>query len=197
MTSFGATAPRPRGFQGPTLNIGAAASLPALPAAPVLDETPTPAGAVPSPTGDDLFAQADAALPGGNNAALGQSPAYLAFLRALGLSDATDTANNQVTIDALNRRAGLSLENLAASGAQQRQGISDSHESRGLYRSGARLRAQAGQQEGEARQGSAIAGGAADDTAALVADLAQRRAERQQKSAEMAYGAATDVYGGV
>lgn len=157
---------------------------------------PTPAGPSPlyAPT-EGAAADPYAAAASGPAGSLGQSGAYLAFLRALGLDDAKDATGNQVRIDALNRRAGLAIENNASQGAQQRQGIADSAETRGLFRSGARLRAQAGQEEGQARQQSGIINETADQTAGLIADMAQRRAERQQELAEKSYGAADSIYG--
>lgn len=134
--------------------------------------------------------------PAAPQAGLGVDPAHLAFLRALGLSELTDATSNQVAIDALNRRAGMSLQDVASQGATARQGIADSHEARGLYRSGERLRAQSAQQEGEARQSAGIVSDTADQTSALIAQLAQRRAADERERAENAYTTADRVVGG-
>lgn len=145
-----------------------------------------------------LTAASGGAAPGAGPTAsgipksLGEDPAHLAFLRAVGL-DSTDATNNQLRIDALNRRAGLDLESLKTQGAQQQENIAGGFEARGLYRSGERLRSQARQQEGQAQQEGQITGNAADQTAALVAELAQRRADRQGSQAEQGYGTASSL----
>lgn len=128
-------------------------------------------------------------------AGLGVDPAHLAFLRALGLQDFTDSTSAQLAVDALNRRAGMSLEDLKAQGADQRQGIADSHEARGLWRSGGRLRAQSKQEEAEARQAAGIMAGTADQTAGLIAELAQRRAASERSRAEQSLATADRVVG--
>lgn len=149
-----------------------------------------------APLGSDAPAAAPSPLIAAPQAGLGMDPAHLAFLRAIGLQDFADSTNNQLAVDALNRRAGMSLQDLAAQGADARQGIADSAETRGLYRSGARLRAQTKQQEGEARQASGIVGGTADQTASLIGELAQRRAANERERAEKSFESASRVVGG-
>jgi hypothetical protein len=112
------------------------------------------------------------------------SPAWLAFRRALGIEDATDAATAQSQIDALHRRAGLTRGDLLDQGVKARQGIADSLESRGLFRSGERLKAQADQQAGEGRQLSDVEASLAEGVSALAAQAAQRQAERQRSAAE-------------
>lgn len=128
--------------------------------------------------------------------ALAQDPAHLAFLRALGLEDQEDAATTQQNVDAMNRRAGLALTDLAESGIRSRQQIADSREARGLWRSGERLRAQSDQQAQEARQASQISAGVATDTAALTQQLAQRRAERERRRAEVGFSTAGNTVAG-
>lgn len=125
-------------------------------------------------------------------ASLAVSPAWLAFRRSLGIQDAEDAASTQQQIDALNRRAGLQRGDLLEQGVQARQGIADSHEARGVFRSGARLTKQAEQQTGEGRALGQIEQGLAEGVSGLAQSLAQRRAERERRSAEtgldVAYG---------
>lgn len=115
---------------------------------------------------------------------LAVSPAWLAFRRSLGIEDWVDVATAQAQIDALNRRAGLTRGDLLERGVDERQGIANSFETRGLLRSGARLRDQAKQQAGEGRALADIELGLAEQSAALMANLAGRQAERQRSSAE-------------
>ena len=65
-----------------------------------------------------------------------------------------------------------------------RQGIADSHEARGLFRSGARLKGQAEQQTGEAKALSDMEANLSQSVAGLTQSLAQRRAERERKTSE-------------
>ena len=132
-------------------------------------------------TGQDPQA---AAAPAAPKASLAVDPAWLAFRRSLGVEDAADAATTQQQIDALNRRAGLQRGDLLEQGVQQRQGIADSHESRGLFRSGARLKGQAQQQAGEGRALGQIEAGLAEGVSGLAQSLAQRRAERERRGAE-------------
>ena len=118
------------------------------------------------------------------DASLAVSPAWLAFRRSLGIQDETDAASTQQQIDALNRRAGLQRGDLLEQGVKARQGIADSHEARGVFRSGARLKAQSEQQSGEGRALGQIEQGLAEGVSGLAAQLAQRRAERQRQMSE-------------
>ena len=128
-----------------------------------------------------------AALPGSMmGASLAVSPAWLAFRRSLGISDATDAATAQSQVDALNRRAGLARGDLLERGKDQRQGIADNFETRGLLRSGARLRDQAKQQGGEGAALADLELTLAEQQAGLMAQVAQRQAERQRSGAEQA-----------
>lgn len=127
---------------------------------------------------------------------LGTSPAYLAFLRALGLDQATDSIEAQSAIDALNRRAGLARADIAAQGTRQRQNISDDAEVRGVWRSGARLRRQADQRADEGRQTSAVEYGAGEDIGELTQRLAERRLQRTREQSERALDTTYDSIAG-
>ena len=137
-----------------------------------------PTGAVPSAT---LGAGSATGA-----SSLGVSPAWLAFRRSLGIEDATDAATAQSQIDALNRRAGLARGDTIEQGVEQRQGIADNFETRGLLRSGARLRDQSKQQAGEGRALADIELTLAEQQAALMAAVAQQQAGRQRSAAETA-----------
>ena len=115
---------------------------------------------------------------------LAVSPAWLAFRRSLGIEDATDAATTQQQVDALNQRAGIARADTLESGVKARQGIADSHEARGLFRSGARLKGQAEQQTGEAKALSDMEANLSQSVAGLTQSLAQRRAERERKTSE-------------
>ena len=135
-------------------------------------------------TGRDPEGEAQAAQPAAPQASLAVDPAWLAFRRSLGVEDAADAATTQQQIDALNRRAGLQRGDLIEQGVQQRQGIADSHEARGLFRSGGRLKSQAQQQSGEGKALGQIEAGLAEGVSGLAQSLAQRRAERERRGAE-------------
>ena len=146
------------------------------------------------PEGDQERAAAaqQQAAPSAPDSSLAVSPAFLAFRRAIGVQDSTDAATTQQQIDALNQRAGLQRGDLLEQGAKARQGIADSHEARGLFRSGERLKAQTEQQTGEGRALGGLESGLATDVAGLTAQLAQRRAERERQSAEQGLNTAAD-----
>ena len=148
------------------------------------DQEPRPAPQFAPPAGLLGVPQSSTA------ASLAVSPAWLAFRRSLGIEDATDAATAQAKIDALNRRAGLARGDLVERGKDQRQGIADSYETRGLLRSGARLRDQAKQQGGEGAALADLELTLAEQQAQLMAQLAQRQAERQRTSAERALSVA-------
>lgn len=144
------------------------------------------------PEGDQERAQAAQQAQPAAAPSLAVSPAWLAFRRSLGIEDATDAATTQQQVDALNQRAGISRADTLEQGVKARQGIGDSMEARGLFRSGERLKAQSEQQTGEAKQLSDMEANLSQSVAGLTQSLAQRRAERQRQSAETGLGTAYD-----
>lgn len=126
---------------------------------------------------------------------LGTSPAYLAFLREVGIEDALDRSDTQGDIDRLIRRRDRALPEIAEEGGFAREGISGAMEDRGIYRSGEHEVALARQR---AREGRTVAGLEAE-TAESVDDLRSRLerdiAARRRRTAEAGLSAAGDVYG--
>lgn len=126
--------------------------------------------------------------------ALGQSPAYLAYLRSLGVTDANDAAGTQTGVDTVQRRTATMLPRIAEQGAISREGISGNYESRGLYRSGQHEVSLARQRAGEGQQVGDLQSGGADQIALLQATLVQQRAARQRQLVEQALNAANGLY---
>lgn len=122
-------------------------------------------------------------------------PAYLAFLRALGLQNATDAVDAQAAIDRLNARAGLSREEIIDQGGIQREGIQGGYEARGLWRSGAKLRDLNRQRASEGRALGGVELNVADQSAQLISELARRRAAGERQTAEKAYDVTADLFG--
>lgn len=144
----------------------------------------------------DEVLPAEVAEPVTASPVLGTSAAYLAFMRALGLDQANDAIEAQSAIDSLNRRAGLARADIASQGVRQRQNISDDAETRGVWRSGARLRRQAEQRVDEGRQTGALEYGAGDDIGRLTEQLAERRLKRSRDTAERQLDSSYDLIAG-
>jgi hypothetical protein len=124
----------------------------------------------------------------------GQSAAYLAFLRALGLNEGEDIASTQRAIDTMNARAGLTQADLADQAGYAQENVAASYENRGLLRSGSRLRDQA---RTSASYGRQMAGNELDlamNADNLVSQLASRRAENERKRAEQAMNTTAGIY---
>lgn len=129
------------------------------------------------------------------NPTLAADPAYLAYLRSLGISDALDEAQG---VDQQNRiRQGLSnsLYDIGQAGTLQREGISGTAESRGIYRSGEHELALARQRADQARNESKAREGATRSVADLLTQIARNKAARARGGAEQAIGTATALYG--
>lgn len=143
---------------------------------------PAPAPANPSPTPQPAVS-------------LATDPAYLAFLRALGVEDSEDAASTQTGVDRINRTLAARLPEVTEAGDYAREGISGSFESRGLFRSGSHEVALARQRAAEGRTISDLESTTADSTADLTTALARRRAERERRKAEATLAGAGNVYG--
>lgn len=117
-------------------------------------------------------------------ATLAADPTTLAWLRASGVENATDEANTNNRIAAINRTLGINLDDLHRQGEQARSGISASFEDRGLFRSGMHEENLGRSMGAEQRQALDLRAGAADDTASLLSQLAMNRASRARSGAE-------------
>jgi hypothetical protein len=126
--------------------------------------------------------------------ALGQSPAYLAYLRTLGVEDATDQANTQTSVDAAQRRQAMLAPRIAQSGEYAREGISGGYESRGLFRSGQHEVGLARQRQAEGQQLGDLTSATTDQVTALKAALAAQMAARRRAMAEQGLNAANALY---
>lgn len=124
--------------------------------------------------------------------ALAQDPAYLAFLRASGLSDEIAAAAVARQSGAINQALGLNVEDLDESGRRQRRSISSSQESRGALRSGETLRRTSEQEQDQARRRAAIEQAAANQLGGLQTGLASQIAGTQLKGSELALGMSAD-----
>lgn len=125
---------------------------------------------------------------------LAQSPSYLAFLRSVGVADGEDAAVTQYGADRVQRRTARALPRLGELGGRAREQISNSHESRGLFRSGQHEVALGRQRSDEAYATTSLQDDTSDDVRAMQMELARRRAERQRGLAEAGLGAAGELY---
>lgn len=136
--------------------------------------------------GTEYKAEAPAAAPN----SLYRDPAFLAFLRSsdLGLETAAqDVARKQA---AYQQALALAVPTMQDQGKQERQGIDNNFEARGVYRSGQREVQNAAQ---EVRQANAISGAqasTAENIGSLQSSLAERVAEQQRMAAEKGFSTA-------
>lgn len=124
----------------------------------------------------------------------GQSAAYLAFLRALGLDEGENIANTQRAVDSLNARAGLTQADLADQAQYAQENVAGNHEARGLFRSGARLRDESRTAAGYGRQMAGVELDTAMNVDNLVSQLAASRAAAERKRAEQAMNTTAGIY---
>lgn len=125
---------------------------------------------------------------------LAANPAYLAFLRELGIEDAEAAADVTTQTDAIGRMLAKRLPRIAEAGARQREQISGSFESRGLYRSGRHEVTLAKQRSDEATETADTFDAGADQVASLQSQLARRRADAARRRAEGALSFAPNAY---
>lgn len=126
--------------------------------------------------------------------ALGQDPAYLAFLRALGIekNDLTQSAATRMSV--IDNEIARRLADIAQAGVYSREGIAGNFESRGVLHSSAREIARARELADEGRQTGALQG-AADDQKRLIREEYDRRiAEANRRIAEQSLTSAGNIY---
>lgn len=162
---------------------------------------PSPAASFAAPAQQDSYgvggggsaAFGDSAVP-----ALASSPAYQAYLRELGLSEA-DATNDEQFREAMLRRqlepGSANLAQLDQQGTLQRQQISGGMESRGIFHSGEHEQALALQRASEGAQRSALQGQINDQIALLQHNLAQQLAGIAKTRAEGTLSSAGGIYG--
>jgi hypothetical protein len=121
------------------------------------------------------------------------SPAYQAFMRALGVERSQAESSTQQQVDALNRSLANRLPEITQAGEYARRGISGALESRGLFRSGEHETALAGQRQTEAGAVSGLQDETADRIAGLRQSLAERLAGFGRAEAEQGLSAAQSL----
>lgn len=111
---------------------------------------------------------------------------YLAYLRAIGLEEGAARGVAAQQTSAIQRQVSAALPEINRQGLMRRERIGQGAETRGVFRSGARLKNQAEDQANEQYRVGGMLGQLADRTAGLQADLgynlsnlARQRAERQ------------------
>ncbi|MFP5376116.1 MAG: hypothetical protein ACLGIO_04945 [Acidimicrobiia bacterium] len=128
---------------------------------------------------------------------LAANPAYLAFLRELGIADAEAAADTTTGAERVGLELARRLPRIAELGGRDREGISGSFESRGLFRSGQHELTLARQRADEGNEAGDLVAAGADRVADLQADLARRRAAAARRRAEGALSAAGDAHVGM
>jgi hypothetical protein len=111
-------------------------------------------------------------------------PAFQALLAQLNLKETMLRQQSQQKLDELGKQSRIAVPRIQEQGIEQRRGINYGHESRGLYRSGARLRDLSLQQRGETQKigdvYDRLTSGAASIDRGLqsgILDLANQRAQ--------------------
>ena len=125
---------------------------------------------------------------------LAANPAYLAFVRELGIEDAEAATDVTTQTDAIGRMLAKRLPRITDAGTRQREGISGGFESRGLLRSGQHEIALARQRSDEGTDAADTIDAGAEQVAALQSELARRRAAAARRRAEGALRFAPDAY---
>lgn len=117
-------------------------------------------------------------------------PDFLAFVRASDYGIETAAADTIRKQEAINRGLVTSLAQLSDTAHQNKRGIDNSFEARGVYRSGKRVERQDEYEGTRALQEYGIRDQAQTQIQNSAADLAGLVASNQQKSAELGYGTA-------
>lgn len=198
------TAPIPQ----PTRTSGAAAVYPAAlgrpapkPAYTPLQTTEAQRRAQAAPSGGGGYAGGGGGYGGGDGFSpyatpnIGQDPAYLAFLRSIGIEKAELNQSAEDRIGVINREITRRLSDILRGGEYAREGISGNYESRGVYRSGKHEQSLARQRADEGAQAASLQGAGADQVFLIRQELARRLAAAERQGAEAGLSAAGNVYG--
>lgn len=116
-----------------------------------------------------LVAPAPAAAPV-QKFTLQSDPAYLNYLRTMGLGDSDARSAAQRQIDSVNRQLALTVPQMREQGIENIRGIDNSFEARGVFRSGERLRRNAQSEANTQAQIAAAQEGAAGNVAGIMAN---------------------------
>jgi hypothetical protein len=111
-------------------------------------------------------------------------PAYLAFLRQTGVQEQDLGAEAAQRISSLNRALARHLPAYADQKRQAVQGVADSYEERGLFRSGGRLRDQVDAGNAVDRNRLEYIANTQDQSAGVNSDLARSIADLRRRAAE-------------
>lgn len=116
----------------------------------------------------------------------------LAFMRASGLSNEIAAADVARQTANQNMALGIATDDIVAQGEIGRRNIAGSHEARGVYRSGAQLRAQSEQEAAQSRALGAARLGTASTIGGLQSQLLQTIAGNQQRATELGLSTASE-----
>lgn len=205
-TPYGGAGPYGRPAQpGPEPRPAPAPAAPRPPAPPAAPRPPAapPAAAPADPQAAAIQQQIDAALaaqpkiglPTPHPTSLAADPAYLAFQRQLQNQEGVLAANTQDRVDAINRALAERVPALQQQGQLRWQDIAGQMDARGMLGSTQRDMMQARQ---AAATGAAVSGAqqtAADQIAALQAQLAAQRAALATSGANTVLSAAGNYFG--
>lgn len=131
-----------------------------------------------------------AALP---QLTIANDPTYLSYLRSSGYNEDSARMLAARQVDQLKRRVSMAIPGIQEAGIEQRRGIGNSFEARGVFASGERLRQQALQQRAETSQIAGLQGGLADQVGNIeiglrdqIGQLANQRGERAAQAQQSA-----------
>jgi hypothetical protein len=113
-----------------------------------------------------------------------EDPAFLAFLRAQGFSEADAKAEVARRVGTIRRQVANAMPELAAQEQQGLEDVAGAAESNGVWRSGQRLVDQQRLSDGINRKRNTITGDAADQEADAYGDLSRRVADLRRQTAE-------------
>lgn len=116
-------------------------------------------------------------------------PSYQQLLAQLGLSESQARTTATQRIGEIGAEGAIAGPRIQEAGVQQRQGINNTWEGRGLFRGGARLHDLALQQRGESEKLADNTRSIADKTAAVNQDLQDKLDAISQQKAQAAFSA--------
>lgn len=131
-----------------------------------------------------------AALP---QLTIANDPTYLSYLRSSGYNEDSARMLAARQVDQLKRRVSMAIPGIQEAGIEQRRGIGNSFEARGVFASGERLRQQALQQRGETSQIAALQGGLADQVGDIEIGLRDQIGQLANQRGEYAAQAQKDA----
>lgn len=124
---------------------------------------------------------------------IANDPVYLSYLRSTGYDEDSARMLAARQVDQMKRRVSMAIPGIQEQGIEQRRGIGNSFESRGVFRSGERLRQQALQQRGETSQIAGLQGELADNVGNIQIGLRDQIGRLANQRAEAAASAQKDA----